>query len=193
LDQGHYFCKFKENCKYSHGDAQNHQEGELITEECKSLKKKTRELETEVMQLESTNKNLEEQIKKKNEELEKVKNEKDVLVVQIKNITEVNEALIEDITTLNERIAFIIPGVLEEETLELKESVAILKCCLEMLNSEQSESESNANTKNNLEDTNAEINSVVAYYCEMCLFESRSQQGLNIHIGIKHKEKNQYA
>ena len=80
-----------------------------------------------------------------------------------------------------------------EENLELKEYVAILKCRLEMLNSEQSENETDEDTKNNLEDENIETNIVVAYYCEMCLFESSSRQGLNIHIGIKHKEKNQYA
>jgi hypothetical protein len=123
-----------------------------------------------------------------------VKKERDVFHVKNKEITEVNETLIEDIAILNERISFTIPGVLEEENLELKESVAILRCRLEMQISEQNRNEMDADTEENtLEDENIEINSVASYYCEMCLFESISQQGLNIHIGIKHKKKSIYA
>ena len=121
-------------------------------------------------------------LKKVNDELENVKKERDALHVQNKEITEVNETLMEDITILN-----------EEENLDLKESVAILKCRLEMQIIEQTSSEIDADTENILEDENIDIKSVAAYYCEMCLFESSSQQGLNIHIGIKHKEKSVYA
>ena len=186
------FCKFKENCKYSHGEEKICEERELIRES-KSLEKKTKELETEVNQLKLANQKLEDILKKVNDELENVKKERDALHVQNKEITEVNETLMEDITILNERISYIIPGVLEEENLELKESVAILKCRLEMQIIEQTSSEIDADTENILEDENIDIKSVAAYYCEMCLFESSSQQGLNIHIGIKHKEKSVYA
>ena len=64
---------------------------------------------------------------------------------------------------------------------------------MEMQVSEQTSSGIDADTENILEEENIEINSVAAYYCEMCLFESSSQQGLNIHIGIKHKKRSIYA
>ena len=108
------FCKFKENCKYSHVEEKICEERELIRES-KSLEKKTKELETEVTQLKLANQKLKDILKKVNDELEKVKKERDVLHVKNKEITEVNERLIEDIAILNERISYIIPGVLEEE------------------------------------------------------------------------------
>ena len=52
----------------------------------------------------------------------------------------------------------------------MKESVAILRCRLEMQISEQTSGETNADTENILEDENIKINSVAAYYCEMFLF-----------------------
>ena len=109
-----------------------------------------------------------------------------------KEITEVNETLIEDLTILNERISYTIPGVVEDENSEFKKTVAILKCRLEIEISEQTRSEIDGDTENILEYENIETEGVAACYCEVCLFESSSQQGLNIHIGIKHKDKNMY-
>ena len=104
-----------------------------------------------------------------------------------------NETLIEDLTILNKRISYTIPGVLEDENSDLKKTVAILKCHMEIEISEQTRSEINGDTEIILEDENIENEGIAAYYCEMCLFESSSQQGLNIHIGIKHKDKNMYT
>ena len=59
------------------------------------------------------------------EEFKKLNN-----AIEIKNrdIEEINDNLFDDITFINARM---IPGKIEEENLELKEKIAILKCRLE--------------------------------------------------------------
>ena len=129
--------------------------------------------------LKSANQILEDSIRKVNDEVARVKKERDVLEVENETFKEVNEGLIEDITILNERLVYLIPGKLEEENIELKENLAILKC-LSGLNG-------NIKTVEHI-DEDMEIKNA-AHYCELCPFESNSQQGLRIHIGMKHKER----
>ena len=131
----------------------------------------------------TSNENLEHCLNSQKVELHQIKKERDAIEFENGERKEVNE----DLTVLNERLAYIVPRTLEEENLELRESIAILKCHLELYkNSEDTEQ-----ADENLETVDEEMeNACVILYCDFCPFETFSQKGLHIHIGKKHKTEN---
>ena len=177
-------CKFKQSCEYSHGQEKEIQDIKLIRLEVEQLKKINKELENDLKALKLANVNLEVNLQNLTEEVDQVKKERDALESQNDSIKEVNDNLIEDLTTLNERLAFMIPGKLEEENLELKEKIAILKCISEMHDVEEIEEPIDEEIETIVESMETETD---AYFCELCPLETSSQQGLKIHLGIKHK------
>ena len=180
-------CKFRENCKYSHGEDHEQKEVSVIREEIERIKKENQALENEMKIILSANTNLEECFNSQKVQLEQINREKDALEVENRELKEVNDNLIEDLTILNERLTYMIPGTLEEENLELKESIAILKCQLEMYKNmeERKQAEDHVET---VDEERMETERIVLY-CDFCPFETFSQQGLQIHIGMKHKKE----
>jgi hypothetical protein len=181
------FCKFQESCHYSHGEGNSHEDIAIVRLEIEKIKKKNEELESETMHLKLVNLELINNLKMAKEEVNLIMKEKNAIHTENKEIKEVNEHLLEDINVINERIGNMIPGKLEEENLELKESNAILKCLLQMHKNEE-------RNQYNVESEDIEtipddekMESSEGYSCESCPFRSSSQQGLKIHIGIKHK------
>ena len=155
-------CKFKESCEYSHGQEKEIQDIKLIRLEVEQLKKINKELENDLKALKLANVNLEVNLQNLTEEVDQVKKERDALESQNDSIKEVNDNLIEDLTTLNERLAFMIPGKLEEENLELKEKIAILKCISEMHDVEEIEEPIDEEIETIVESMETETD---AYFC----------------------------
>ena len=128
------------------------------------------------------------QSEKATNEVEKIKNEKDAIENQNMHTIEVNENLLEDVNLINERIGHIImPGKLEEENLELKETVAILKCLLEKYENEDYTDDSKSKG-DDLITFNEEESIDKSYPCGICPFQSTSKRGLKTHVGRRHKQ-----
>ena len=111
---------------------------------------------------------------------------RDAIEIENKDIKEINENLLDDITFINARM---IPGKIEEENLDLKETIAILKCHLEMFENEEymDNNESDDSVKFSDEEE-MDVANTKYFLCDICSFRGNSQQGLKIHVRIMHKQ-----
>ena len=109
---------------------------------------------------------------------------KATLAKENQDFREINETLVEDVTDLSEKFRHLIPGHLEDEIDELKESNAILKAIIQMNNQDNEndvenvadEDPSNFIEPNGTNPTTDTKN----FSCNQCTFSSTSQSGLNV-------------
>ena len=134
---------------------------------------------------------------KTREEVKIQEKESSKLKIENLEIKEINETLMEDLTLLNEKLFHIIPGSLEMECEELKESNSILKVIVQMYKEEEIRNAENQCTKkysesevavNPLKDAEAKT----TFACDKCDFTSTSKKGLNVHSTVKHKKPSPY-
>ena len=86
---------------------------------------------------------------------------------------------------MNEKLK---PGAVEQENDKLKETVAILQRVVQIYKQAEIDEE-NGSEENEPEDE-PELNQVdPKYKCDFCDFESDTNRGVCVHIGIKHKKK----
>ena len=98
--------------------------------------------------------------------------------------------LIKYIRTLNDRLLVFVPGAVEKENSELRETLSSLHTVIDIYKQAEIEAEEyeNAEVEEN-DDIDYGLNQVV-FQCESCEYRSNSQRGLNVHIGKKHKNEN---
>ena len=186
-------CKFGSECGFSHESFGNSNADQIevvrseidkIKNENDGIKKENEGLKTELVEMEKKFENICDQVKV-------LKNEKASLLKENQEFRDINETILADVNDLNEKIRYTIPGHLEDEIAELKENNAILKAILQMNKEYENtfEDENLAEDPINFFDSDeANPTAEKIFPCNRCQFSSTSQRGLNVHIGLKHKE-----
>ena len=106
-------------------------------------------------------------------------------IKELKELRKINQCLLEDINLLNEKLK---PGDVEQENAKLKETVAILQTVVQIY--KQAEIDEAAASEENEPEDETELTQVNSKYkCNYCDFESDTKRGICVHIGIKHKKK----
>ena len=108
---------------------------------------------------------------------------------KLAEVQDINDVLIEDIRALNDRLLVFVPGAIEKENTELRETLGVLRAVIDIykqaeIDAEVEESEA---VKYNDDADNGRTQEVIA--CETCEYRSDTQRGLNVHIGKKHNTK----
>ena len=164
-------CKFGDDCAYSH-DVH-----EADDDEIDSLKRLLKELEQGNIKLKKSN-------DLKASELEQVIIKHFATIEELNELRKINKCLIEDIKLLNEKLK---PGAVEQENEKLKENLAILQTVVQIY--KQAEiAEQDVSDENEPEDESEPTQVNSKYKCDYCDFESDTNRGVCVHIGIKHKK-----
>ena len=190
------FCKFKIDCKFSHNSDSNDDEDiKKVQHEITEIQRENEIIKSRNKELENDISKLEEKLANVQEDLKALEKERDRFEIENQEIKEINKILMEDLAVLNERIGHLIPGNLENEIDELKENNAILKAILQMYKQEETnydtafENEREAEQLINCDDdVETSSEALISFDCQECNFFSRSQRGLNVHIGLKHRQ-----
>ena len=117
-----------------------------IKEEIDAIKKKNTELDNDIEALRQKNKDLEDEnskLKDENKNLKKSVDNKEMkmskshqlhkeTVKKLSEVKEVNAMLIEDVRILNDRLLVFVPGAVEKENSELKETLAMLHTVIDI-------------------------------------------------------------
>ena len=93
--------------------------------------------------------------------------------------------LIEDIRALNDRLLVFVPGAIEKENAELRETLGVLRAVIDIYKQAEidAEVEESEIVKDNDDSDNGRTQEV--FTCETCEYKSETQRGLNVHIGKK--------
>ena len=96
---------------------------------------------------------------------------------ELSKVQEVNIMLIEDIKTLNDRLLVFVPGAVEKENSELRETLSMLHTVIDMYKQAEIEAEEyeNEEVEENY-DTEYGLNQVV-FQCQSCEYRSNSHRG----------------
>lgn len=174
-------CKFGEKCHFSHQANQTSTESEI------------KQIEEEVKSLKVENKRLKEEIEEREKELDKTnmklsKTTADLLETKEKlNITQdINEKLIKDIQVLNNKLMVFVPGAIEKENEELKETLAMLHAVIDIYKQAEIEGEIDVME---IENDENQAGDREIFQCEDCGYSSNSKRGLKVHVGKLHKAK----
>ena len=128
-------------------------------------------------------------LKKANEmkasELEQVDTKCFAATEELNELRKINKCLIEDIKVLNEKLK---PGAVEQENAKLKENIAILQTVVQIYKQAEIDAE-DCSEENEPEDETKLTQVNTKYKCDYCDFESDTNRGVCVHIGIKHKKK----
>ena len=185
-------CKFKSECKFSHEIDLEDKELESVRLEIEKLCKENKVIQTENHELKKKIEKMQEEMKNIKKEVTVQEKERSKLKKENHDIKEINENLMEDLTVLNDKMAHIIPGNLEMEIEELKESNSILKTIL-MYKEEEIRNEENYTIDSEAEkDEETPPTDVTNFACDKCDFTSTSKKGLNVHTTAKHKKPSPY-
>ena len=162
-------CKFGEKCQFSH--KLNSSSSENETNKLKDLIEE-KEKRLDEVKIESNN--------TKNELLETKE--------KLGQAQDINEKLIRDIQVLNSKLMVLVPGAVEIENEELKETLAVLNTVIDIYKQAEIESESDMmNIENADNDDGNQAASRDLFKCEDCGYQSNSKRGLNVHVGKLHK------
>ena len=191
------FCKFKNDCKFSH-KAFGSVEIKAVQTEIEKVKKENADLR-------QRNNTLEAELNDKKEKIDVLQEEVKDLNVKLSKVEaeyletkDVNETLLSDVENLNERLQLLIPGRVEEIIDELRENNAILRVTLQRYGENFEHEEIVEEENENCEDLinfvgNSSQDVLSSFKCEECNFNSSSQRGLSVHIGVKHKKSSIYS
>ena len=108
-------------------------------EEIEAIKQKNKELENNIANLEQKNKELEDS----NNKLKKNVNDKEMDLAKCKqlqtktaqklaDVQDINDVLIEDIRALNDRLLVFVPGAIEKENVELRDTLGVLRAVIDI-------------------------------------------------------------
>ena len=108
---------------------------------------------------------------------------------KLADIQEINDVLIEDTKALNDRLLLFVPGAIEKENNELRETLGVLRTVIDIYKPAEidAEAEESELVKDNYETDNGKTQEV--FQCELCEYRSETQRGLNVHIGKQHNTK----
>jgi DNA repair exonuclease SbcCD ATPase subunit len=181
---------------FSHNDLNEKEELKQLKEEIEAIKQKNKELENNITSLKQKNKELEDS----NNKLKKNVNDKEMDLAKCKQlqtktaqkhaeVQDINDVLIEDIRALNDRLLVFVPGAIEKENTELRETLGVLHAVIDIykqaeIDAEVEESEVVKGMDDAYNDRTLDV-----FTCETCEYKSETQRGLNVHIGKKHNKK----
>ena len=139
--------------------------------------------------MEDSNNKLRKNVNDKEMDLAKCKQLQTKTAQKLAEVQDINDVLIEDIRALNDRLLVFVPGAIEKENTELRETLGVLHAVLDIYKQSEiyAKVEESEAVKDKDDADNGRTQEVFA--CETCEYRSEIQRGLNVHIGKKLNNK----